>query len=80
MHGDAARRARAQVKTRIMNQAKGARVYSGLLDCMTKTVRAEGVMSLYKGFLPAYARLGPWQVVFFIVFEELNVRVLGKTL
>ena len=68
------------MKTRIMNQAKGARVYGGLVDCLTKTVRAEGVLSLYKGFVPAYARLGPWQVVFFIVFEQLNVLVLGKTL
>lgn len=37
-----------------------------------KTVRAEGLSALYKGFLPAYLRLAPWQLVFFVTFEELN--------
>jgi hypothetical protein len=42
------------------------------LDCAIKTVRSEGILALYKGFLPAYTRLGPWQFVFFITFEQVN--------
>ncbi|XP_072518950.1 mitochondrial glutamate carrier 1 isoform X2 [Salminus brasiliensis] len=35
-------------KTRLQNQ-QGARVYSGMLDCLTKTVRAEGYFGMYRG-------------------------------
>lgn len=35
-------------------------------------MRAEGPLALYKGFVPAYARLGPWQLVFFLTFEKIN--------
>jgi Mitochondrial carrier protein len=60
------------VKTRIMNQAKGANLYKGPIDCAVKTVKAEGIFALYKGFTPAYMRLGPWQLVFFVTFEQVN--------
>ena len=45
---------------------------AGPIDCAVKTVRAEGPLALYKGFVPAYARLGPWQLVFFLTFEKVN--------
>jgi hypothetical protein len=32
----------------------------------------EGFFALYKGFFPAWLRLGPWNIVFFIVFEQLK--------
>ncbi|XP_017576526.1 mitochondrial glutamate carrier 1 [Pygocentrus nattereri] len=35
-------------KTRLQNQ-QGARVYSGMLDCLTKTVRTEGYFGMYRG-------------------------------
>jgi solute carrier family 25 (mitochondrial uncoupling protein), member 27 len=60
------------VKTRIMNQPVGTKLYSGPIDCAMKTVRAEGPLALYKGFVPAYTRLGPWQLVFFLTFEQVN--------
>ena len=37
------------------------KVYKGVMDCAVQTVKGEGVLSLWKGFLPAYARQGPWQ-------------------
>jgi hypothetical protein len=54
------------VKTRMMNQPKGATLYSSGLDCAIKTAKAEGVLGLYKGFFPAYARLAPHRVVHFV--------------
>ena len=54
------------VKTRMMNQPQGVALYSSGLDCALKTARAEGVLGLYKGFLPAYARLAPHRVVHFV--------------
>lgn len=68
------------VKSRLMNQPAGSTLYSGMVDCAMKTARAEGVMALYKGFTPAYARLAPWQLVFFLSFEQLNLWMFGKTL
>ncbi|XP_061108038.1 mitochondrial glutamate carrier 1 [Conger conger] len=35
-------------KTRLQNQ-QGARVYSGLLDCLTQTVKREGYFGMYRG-------------------------------
>ena len=37
------------LKTRIMNSKKGAK-YSGIVDCIVKTHREEGLGSFYKGF------------------------------
>ncbi len=60
----------------MMNQPKGATLYTGALDCAVKTARAEGIMGLYKGFLPAYARLAPHRVVHFVTLEQLT-RAVG---
>ena len=40
--------------------------------CGLHTVTTEGFPALYKGFVPAFARMGPWNVIFFIVYEKLK--------
>jgi len=37
-----------------------------------KVVRTEGPLSLWKGFTPYYARLGPHTVLTFIFLEQMN--------
>jgi len=64
------------VKSRVMNQpvdaqGRGLR-YSSTIDCFRKSIQAEGVLSLWKGFLPNFARLGPHCVVTFMVIEQLR--------
>lgn len=68
------------VKTRIqtMKVIDGVPEYSGALDCVTKTIKAEGFFSLWKGFTPYFARLGPHSVLTFIFFEQLKDYTLGK--
>ncbi|KAB1212875.1 Mitochondrial uncoupling protein 4 [Morella rubra] len=69
------------IKTRVMNmnvEPGAAAPYSGALDCAVKTVRAEGVMALYKGFIPTISRQGPFTVVLFVTLEQ--VRKLLKDL
>jgi len=61
------------VKTRMMNQAADQKLYINSLDCLIKSVKAEGVLALYKGFFPTWARLGPWQLCFWITYEQLRV-------
>ncbi|XVE66592.1 hypothetical protein DITRI_Ditri08aG0090800 [Diplodiscus trichospermus] len=63
------------VKTRVMNMkvAPGAvPPYLGALDCALKTVRAEGPMALYKGFIPTISRQGPFTVVLFVTLEQVR--------
>ncbi|CAI0467783.1 unnamed protein product [Linum tenue] len=63
------------IKTRVMNmsvEAGKAAPYSGALDCAIKTVRAEGPMALYKGFIPTISRQGPFTVVLFVTLEQVR--------
>ena len=59
-------------------QASSTR-YTGPIDCIAKTVRAEGPLALYKGFVPTYLRLAPWQLIFFVLFEQVSIAVTGHT-
>ncbi|KAF8411379.1 hypothetical protein HHK36_003928 [Tetracentron sinense] len=63
------------IKTRVMNmkvEPGAAPPYSGALDCAMKTVRAEGPMALYKGFIPTISRQGPFTVVLFVTLEQVR--------
>jgi len=63
------------VKTRMMNMkvAPGAPApYAGAVDCALKTVRSEGPMALYKGFIPTVMRQGPFTVVLFVTLEQVR--------
>eukprot|EP00038_Savillea_parva_P019172 m.26681 g.26681 ORF g.26681 m.26681 type:complete len:298 (-) comp4337_c0_seq1:1899-2792(-) len=64
------------VKSRVMGQPVGpdgaGKLYSGMIDCFVKSARNEGVLSLWKGFFPNWARLGPRGVICFLVMEGLN--------
>ncbi|XP_064551630.1 mitochondrial uncoupling protein Bmcp [Drosophila montana] len=74
------------IRTRLMNQrhvtvlngglataaASPAKLYSGSLDCAVQTIRNEGLFALYKGFIPTWVRMGPWNIIFFITYEQLK--------
>jgi solute carrier family 25 oxoglutarate transporter 11 len=46
--------------------------YAGALDCAMKTVRAEGALAHYKGFIPTISRQGPFTVVLFVTLEQVR--------
>lgn len=63
------------IKTRVMNmkvEAGRDPPYKGALDCALKTVKAEGPMALYKGFIPTISRQGPFTVVLFVTLEQVR--------
>ncbi|GFR41596.1 hypothetical protein Agub_g2320, partial [Astrephomene gubernaculifera] len=60
------------VKTRMMSQDASQPLYRSSLDCLLKSVRAEGLGAMYKGFFPTWARLGPWQLVFWTSYEHMR--------
>jgi len=61
-------------KTRIQNMKMidGKPEYKGALDVLGKVIKNEGFFSLWKGFTPYYARLGPHTVLTFIFLEQMN--------
>lgn len=61
------------VSTRLYSQkvvnGKG-KLYSGVLDCISKTMKSEGFRGFYKGWSAHYMRLGPHTVFTFLFWEE----------
>lgn len=70
------------VRTRMMNQRKlivkssrrgsETHIYRSSLHCALVTVRSEGLGALYKGFVPSFTRMGPWNIIFFLVYEQMK--------
>ena len=62
------------VKTRIqsMKYIDGKPEYKGGLDVLTRVVRNEGILALWKGFTPCYLRIGPHTVLCFIFLEQFT--------
>ncbi|XP_051800449.1 mitochondrial 2-oxoglutarate/malate carrier protein [Acanthochromis polyacanthus] len=62
------------VKTRIQNMRMidGKPEYKNGLEVLFRVVGSEGFFSLWKGFTPYYARLGPHTVLTFIFLEQMN--------
>ncbi|XP_074633249.1 kidney mitochondrial carrier protein 1-like isoform X2 [Acropora palmata] len=66
------------VKTRMMNQKNlkvkpsdaGAVIYRNAAHCLVLTFKSEGFFALYRGFVPQFLRLFPWNVIFFMSFEQ----------
>ncbi|KTG48015.1 hypothetical protein cypCar_00018682 [Cyprinus carpio] len=58
------------VKTRYMNSAPGQ--YSSALNCAVAMLTKEGPKAFYKGFMPSFLRLGSWNVVMFVTYEQLK--------
>ena len=64
------------VKARMMNQptdqyGKGL-LYKNSLDCLTQTIKHEGLFGLYKGFVPCWLRMAPWSLTFWLSFEQIR--------
>ncbi|XP_069739467.1 putative mitochondrial transporter UCP3 [Phaenicophaeus curvirostris] len=63
------------VKTRYMNASPGQ--YRNVLSCLLALLMQDGLAGLYKGFVPSFLRLGSWNVVMFISYEQLQ-RALAR--
>lgn len=54
------------VKSRMM----GDSAYKSTLDCFVKTLKNDGSLAFYKGFIPNFGRLGSWNVIMFLTLEQ----------
>jgi len=59
------------LKTRMMNAKKGE--YKNALHCFTETLK-QGPTAFFKGFVPAFVRLGPQTVLIWLFKEQLRIR------
>ncbi len=48
--------------------------YKGVLDAFAQTLKHDGPLAFYKGFLPNFARLGSWNIVMFLTLEQVRGR------
>lgn len=62
------------VKTRYMNSVPGQ--YSGALNCALTMLLKEGPTAFYKGFMPSFLRLGSWNIVMFVSYEQIKRGVI----
>ena len=62
-------------KSRIMsvNNAGNNLIYRGTIDCMIKSIKVNGIKSLYIGFFPNWLRLAPWQFIFWNSYEYYRI-------
>jgi len=72
------------IRTRLMVQRKyltdkgqgilpTQKIFKSSFECFVFTIRNEGVSALYKGFLPSFCRMGPWNIIFFLVYEKFKL-------
>ncbi|XP_040891891.1 mitochondrial brown fat uncoupling protein 1 isoform X1 [Toxotes jaculatrix] len=58
------------VKTRYMNSPPGQ--YKSAMNCAWTMLTKEGPTAFYKGFVPSFLRLGSWNIVMFVSFEQIK--------
>lgn len=58
------------VMSRLYNQ--NGNLYKGVFDCLFKTIRTEGFLAIYKGFLPHLARILPHTILTLSLAEQTN--------
>nr|KAJ0204226.1 hypothetical protein LSAT_V11C500284910 [Lactuca sativa] len=54
------------VKSRMMGDPS----YTSTIDCFVKTLKNDGPLAFYKGFIPNFGRLGSWNVIMFLTLEQ----------
>lgn len=68
------------IRTKLMNQPTDKKIYSGFTDCLAKTVKADGVLSLWRGFVPIWARFAPQATLQLITIEAIYTSMGFKSI
>lgn len=59
------------LRTKLMNQPTDVKIYDGFADCAKKTVQQDGVLSLWRGFVPIWARFAPQATLQLLTIEVI---------
>jgi solute carrier family 25 protein 14/30 len=60
------------LRTQMMNQPTDRKLYTGIVDCAMKTVKAGGPQALYRGFFVIWSRFAPQATLQLMVFEQMR--------
>lgn len=60
-----------RIRTALMNQPTDKKIYTGFMDCAAKTIAEGGVTSLWRGFIPIWARFAPTSTIQLLTIETL---------
>lgn len=60
-----------RIRTNLMNQPTDKKIYDGFVDCVVKTIKADGPLSLWRGFVPIWARFAPQATLQLLTIEYL---------
>lgn len=67
------------VRVKLANQSIRKPVYRGMVHCALKIFRGgDGLSGFYKGVFARYSRLGPWQLIFWVIYEKSLLVTTGK--
>ena len=64
------------VKSRMQQDGSGK--YSSMLDCLLRIANNEGLLALWKGFVPAFLKLAPYTVISLLLTDKITMIVTGK--
>eukprot|EP00566_Odontella_aurita_P015944 CAMPEP_0113577930 /NCGR_PEP_ID=MMETSP0015_2-20120614/29166_1 /TAXON_ID=2838 /ORGANISM="Odontella" /LENGTH=282 /DNA_ID=CAMNT_0000481613 /DNA_START=38 /DNA_END=886 /DNA_ORIENTATION=+ /assembly_acc=CAM_ASM_000160 len=68
------------LRTKLMNQPTNEQVYKGFTDCLVKTVQNDGVLMLWRGFIPIWARFAPMATIQLLTLDTLYTMFGFKTI
>mmetsp|Transcript_4722 Transcript_4722/g.9499 ORF Transcript_4722/g.9499 Transcript_4722/m.9499 type:complete len:319 (-) Transcript_4722:426-1382(-) len=60
-----------RIRTELMNQPTDRKLYNGLVDCTVQTVRKGGALTLWRAFIPIWARFAPSVIIQLMTVEAL---------
>lgn len=69
------------IKSRLQSMPvdpNGKAMYTSMTDCLIKSVRSEGVMVLWSGFVPAFVKLAPYSIISLTLVDKLTKAFTGK--
>jgi hypothetical protein len=68
------------LKTRMMVQPVDRPLYTSAGQCALAIVRVEGTLALWKGLLPVYCRQAPFNVLNYLIMEQLTLALVGTSM
>lgn len=60
------------IKTRILKQKEGEKLYTSMVDCIKKVWKSEGPLAFYRGYPVFYMRIAPFTMINLLTIEQLN--------
>lgn len=64
------------IKSRLQNSVSGK--YNGMIDCARKSISAEGIIVLWRGFTPALVKLTPYTVISLTLLQKITAAYTGE--